>query len=59
MKVIGIILVILGVLGLLLSFMMFGDIAIAAAIGSAGSLLSGIGFILIDKKLKVIKQQFS
>lgn len=52
MKIIGIILVIIGITGLLLSSLMFGDIGIAAAIGAAGALLSGVGFILTDKRLK-------
>lgn len=51
MKVIGILLVIVGVGGLLLAMMMFGDIGIAAAIGGVSALLSGIGFIQVDKKL--------
>jgi len=32
--------------------MMLEDIGIAAAIGSVSALLSGIGFIMADKKLK-------
>ena len=51
MKIIGIILVVVGVLGLILSGMMFGDIGIAAAIGSVSALLSGIGFIVANKKI--------
>lgn len=54
MKIIAILLIIIGVIGLLLSTMMFGDIGIAAAVGSVSALLSGIGFILVDKKLKIL-----
>lgn len=56
MKIIGVILVIVGVLGLLLSSMMFGDIGVAAAIGAIGSLLSGAGFILAERKFQSLKQ---
>lgn len=52
MRVIAVLLILFGVIGLILSTMMFGDIGIAAAIGSVSALLSGIGFIIIDKKLK-------
>ncbi|WP_199173567.1 hypothetical protein [Sporosarcina sp. P3] len=54
MKILAILLIIIGAIGLLLSTMMFGDIGIAAAVGSVGALLSGIGFILVDKKLKIL-----
>lgn len=54
MKAISIILIILGILGLLLSLLMFGDIAIAGAIGSITAILSGIGFMQVDKKLNSI-----
>ncbi|AIC95966.1 hypothetical protein [Shouchella lehensis] len=52
MKLIAILLLILGLLGLLLSTAMFGDIGIAAAIGSITAILSGIGFLNINKKLR-------
>ncbi len=51
MKVIGILLVILGVIGILLGLMMFGDIGIACIVGALSALLSGIGFIKVSKKL--------
>lgn len=51
MKVIGIILIVIGALGTLLSSMMFGDIGIAAFIGSITAVLSGVGFILVNKRL--------
>lgn len=49
MKLIGILLIILGILGLLLGIMMFGDIGIAAIIGALSALLSGIGFLKANK----------
>lgn len=52
MKILGIVLIVFGSFGFILSLMMFGDIGIAAAIGSIGSTLSGIGFVLANKKLK-------
>ncbi|CAK6472599.1 hypothetical protein MRBLBA21_003733 [Peribacillus frigoritolerans] len=51
MKFIALVLIILGVIGLLLSMMMFGDIGVAAAIASLTALLSGFGFISANKKL--------
>ena len=46
MKVIGILLLIVGAFGLIISAMMFGDIAYAGGIGSVAALLSGIGFLI-------------
>ncbi len=51
MKVIGILLIVLGVIGILLGMMMFGDIGIACIVGAPGSLLSSIGFLLANKKI--------
>ncbi|SDZ65603.1 hypothetical protein SAMN05421736_1263 [Evansella caseinilytica] len=51
MKSIGIILIAVGVIGILLSFLMFGDIGIAAFIGALSALLSGIGFLQVNKVL--------
>lgn len=53
MKVLSILLVIIGILGLLISSMMFGDIGIAAAIGSITAILTGVGFNIINKKIKL------
>lgn len=55
MKAVSIILMVIGVLGLLMSFMMFGDIGIAAAIGSITAILSGIGFNSMEKKISKSK----
>lgn len=51
MKAIGIILIILGVIGILLGLMMFGDIGIACIVGALAALLSGIGFLIANKRL--------
>ena len=52
MKVIGILLLVLGVIGVLLGGMMFGDIGVAAMIGAFTAILSGVGFLLVSKALK-------
>lgn len=48
-EVIGILLIILGISGVILGLMMFGDIGIACIIGALGALLSGIGFVSLPK----------
>lgn len=45
MKTIGILLIILGVVGILMGAIMFGDIGIACMVGALSALLSGIGFL--------------
>ena len=50
MKIIGILLLIVGGIGLVLSTMMFGDIGIAAAIGSISAILTGVGFLKLNKQ---------
>lgn len=51
MKVIGILLIILGVLGIFMGLMMFGDIGIACLVGAITALLSGIGFVKVSNEL--------
>lgn len=51
MKAVGVLLIILGVIGVMLGMMMFGDIGIAAIIGALSALLSGIGFLAADRRL--------
>lgn len=50
-KVIGILLIVLGGIGLLMGMVMFGDIGIACIVGALAALLSGIGFLLVAKKI--------
>jgi len=52
LKVIGIILIIVGVLGFAMGSMMIGDIGLSAMIAAVTALLSGIGFLLTPKKVK-------
>ena len=54
MKVIGILLIIVGVLGLVMGGMMFGDIGIACIVGAAAAFLSGIGFLIAAKRISKI-----
>ncbi|MGR5869159.1 hypothetical protein ACT7C5_23105 [Bacillus pacificus] len=53
MKAIAIILILIGIFGILMGGMMFGDIGIAAIIGSLAALFSGIGFWKLDSQLKI------
>lgn len=48
--VVSILLIVLGVLGLFMASMMFGDIGFAAMIGAISAILSGIGFLFVNKK---------
>lgn len=48
MKVIGVLLILLGVIGIVMGRFMFGDIGIACTVGALSALLSGIGFIKAD-----------
>lgn len=52
MLVIGILLIILGVIGIFMGLMMFGDIGVACIVGALSALLSGIGFLLSRKNQK-------
>lgn len=56
MKVIGILLLILGAVGVLISINMFGDIGIAGGIGSVTAMLSGLGFVLSKKNKTNVKE---
>ncbi len=50
-KVIAILLIVLGVVGIIMGLMMFGDIGIACIVGALSALLSGIGFLTVSKRL--------
>ena len=52
MKLIGILLILLGIVGIVMGAMMFGDIGIACLIGALSALLSGFGFLSVDKRTK-------
>lgn len=56
MRVIGIILIILGIIGFLMGTIMFGDIGIACMVGALSALLSGIGFLVAAKKIKELSE---
>lgn len=51
MKVIGIILIIWGVLGIIMGLMMYGDIGVACIVGAVSAILSGVGLILANGKI--------
>lgn len=51
MKAIGIILIVLGVLGIIMGLMMFGDIGLACIVGALSALLSGIGFLIVSRRV--------
>ncbi len=59
MFVVGILLIILGILGICMGMIMFGDIGIACMVGAAAALLSGVGFILVNRKIKKINKHIS
>lgn len=48
MKVIGVLLILLGIVGIGMGVLMFGDIGIGCIVGALSALLSGIGFIIAD-----------
>ncbi len=57
MKAIGILEIILGIAGIFMGMMMFGDIGIACIIGALSALLSGIGFLVADSTFKRKKKK--
>lgn len=57
MRVIGILLLILGIAGIGLGSIMYGDIGIACIVGGLAALLSGIGFFMAAGELKKIGKQ--
>ena len=52
MKLIGILLILLGIVGIVMGAMMFCDIGIACIVGALSALLSGFGFLSADKRMK-------
>lgn len=57
MKIIGILLIILGAIGIVCSFVAFGDIGIACGIAGLAALLSGIGFMITSKKISDLEDE--
>lgn len=56
MKIIGILLIVLAIVGGFLASMMFGDIGIAALIASLAALFAGLGFLKANKELALLKK---
>lgn len=56
MRIVAVLLILLGVVGLAMGGMMFGDIGVAAMIGAAAALLSGIGFFLAARVIDSVGQ---
>ena len=56
MAVIGILLIALGITGIVMGNMMFGDISIACFVAAAAALLSGIGFLIAAGKIEKLKK---
>ena len=52
MKVCGILLILVGIAGLAMSTIGFGDIGLSFGLTGVVAILSGIGFISANKKLK-------
>ena len=52
MKLTGILLILLGIAGIVMGAMMFGDIGIACIVGALSALLSGFGFLNVNKRMK-------
>ncbi|EDK34905.1 hypothetical protein [Clostridium kluyveri] len=59
MKIIGIILIIVGIAGIIVGCVVRGNIGIATIIGALAGLISGIGFILVDKKIELLSNNKS
>lgn len=57
MIILGIFQIVLGVVGLLLGAMMFGDIGIACFVGALSALWSGIAILIANRRIKKIKKQ--
>lgn len=51
MKAIGILLILAGIAGFVLSTIAFGDIGLSFAYGGGVALLSGIGFLTVSKHI--------
>jgi hypothetical protein len=54
-KVFGIVLIVIGAIGIIMGGAMFGDIGIAAWVGAITALVTGIGFLKLNKLLPTQK----
>lgn len=57
MKAFGILSIILGIIGVIIGGMMFGDIGIACLVGAFAALFSGIGLIKASKKISKLEKE--
>lgn len=57
MRLVGYLLIVLGILGIVAGAAMFGDIGIAAMIGAVTALLSGFGFLRVAKNISRISEK--
>lgn len=57
MRVISILLILIGIAGIGLGSMMFGDIGIACIVGGLSALFSGIGLSMAASQIKNLKNQ--
>lgn len=48
----GVLLIVLGIAGILMGMLMVGDIGIACMVAALAALFSGIGFLIVDGRLK-------
>lgn len=55
-KIIGILLIVLGIIGFLMGTIMFGDIGIACMVGALSAFLSGLGLLIVAKKIKELSE---
>ena len=56
MKLIGFLLIVVGIIGVAMGGMMYGDIGIACIIGALAALLSGIGFLSASKRIRNLEK---
>jgi len=55
MAYIGTILIIIGIAGIGMGSMMFGDIGVACTIAGMAALFSGVGFVVLDRTIKELR----
>lgn len=56
MKLIGFLLIVVGIIGVAMGGMMYGDIGITCIIGALAALLSGIGFLSASKRIRNLEK---